>query len=56
MKQQELREEKLSPKPISILSQEMNLGDLNIIGFGIRLLIEDGKMKLFVIVKAWSVV
>ena len=56
VKQQELQEENPSPKPISILSQEMNLGDLNIIGFGTRLLIEDGKIKLFVIVKAWSVV
>ncbi len=54
MKQQELQEEKPNLKPISILSQEMNLGGLNTIGFGIRSLIEDGKRKLFVVVRAWK--
>jgi hypothetical protein len=52
VKQQELQEVKPSQKPLSVLSQEMSLGDLNIIGFGIRSLIENGQNELFVIVKA----
>ena len=52
MKQQELQEENPNRKPVSVLYQEMNLGDLNTIGFGTKSLMDDDGKRFFVIVKA----